>query len=66
MAVFGMSIVIIFALLSAFAPILPLYPYDEIILDHQNLPPTLTKSAGDLMKYDKMKNLFLLHGKMVD
>ena len=58
MAVFGMFVVIIYALLALFAGILPLYPYDEIILDHQELRPSLTKTAGELMLENKTKNLF--------
>lgn len=42
MAVIGMVTVIVYVLLSAFAPLLPLHPYDEIILDHQQLPPRFT------------------------
>ena len=58
MAVVGMVIVAIYALLSAFAPILPLYSYEEIILTHQNLGPSLNKSAGELMMENKKKELF--------
>lgn len=58
MAVLGMIIVIIYALLSAFAPLLPLHPYDEIILDHQNLEPSINKSAGELMMQNKKKDLY--------
>ncbi len=58
MAVLGMVIVIIYALLAAFAGLLPLYPYDEIILDHQNLRPSLTRTAGDLMMEQKLKDLY--------
>jgi oligopeptide transport system permease protein len=58
MALIGMVIVIIYALLSAFAPILPLHPYDEIILDHQNLQPSWNKTAGELMLLNKKKDLY--------
>ncbi len=58
MAVLGMVIVFIYAFLAIFASVLPLYPYDEIILDHQDLRPSLTKTAGELMLENKKKNLF--------
>ncbi len=58
MAVVGMVIVIVYAILSAIAPILPLHSYDEIILDHQNLGPSFNKSAGELMMENKKKDLF--------
>jgi oligopeptide transport system permease protein len=58
MAVIGMFVVIIYACLALSAPLLPIHPYDEIILDHQNLPPSWNKTAGDLMMKDKLNNLF--------
>jgi len=58
MAVLGMIIVILYALVSALAPILPLHPYDEIILDHQNLQPSWNTSAGELMMQNKKKELY--------
>ena len=63
MAVVGMFIVFLYALIAAIAPILPLYPYDEIILDHQNLPPSFNKSAGELMMESKKKDLYFLAWK---
>ena len=58
MAVLGLVVVIIYALLAACASLLPLYPYDEIILDHQNFRPSLTKNAGDLMMEAQLKDLY--------
>ena len=58
MAVLGMIIVIVYSLLAAFAMFLPIYAYDEIILDHQHLRPTLSKTAGDLMMETKLKDLY--------
>lgn len=58
MAVVGMVLVVIYSLLSLFAPLLPIYPYDEIILDHQNLPPSFTKTAGELLMKTKTQELY--------
>ncbi|MGI5910334.1 MAG: ABC transporter permease, partial [Sphaerochaetaceae bacterium] len=58
MAVIGMVVVIFYSLIAAFAGLLPIYPYDEIILDHQHLPPSLTKNAGELMRVKKMEDLY--------
>ena len=58
MAVFGMIIVIIYTLLASFASFLPIYPYDEIILDHQHLPPTLNTTAGELMMKTKLEEVY--------
>ena len=58
LAVLGGIIVIIYSLVAIFADFLPLYPYDEAIPDHKNLRPSLTRTAGDLMLEQEMKNLF--------
>ncbi len=58
MAVIGMIVVIIYSLLAAFAMFLPIYPYDQIILDHRHLPPSLTKNAGTLMMDARLKDLY--------
>ncbi|MFA6785210.1 MAG: ABC transporter permease, partial [Sphaerochaeta sp.] len=58
MAVIGMVVVIVYSLLAAFAMFLPIYPYDQIILDHQHLRPTFNKTAGDLMMETKLEDLY--------
>lgn len=58
MAVIGIVVVTIYTLLSAFAGLLPIYPYDEIILDHQHLPPSLTRDAGDLMMEKRLQDIY--------
>ena len=58
MAVIGMVVVILYSLLAAFAMFLPIHPYDQIILDHRHLPPSLSKSAGTLMMDARLKDLY--------
>ncbi len=58
MAVLGMVLVIIYALISGFASFLPIYSYDTIILDHQDLPPTFTKTSGDLARQKLKEDLY--------
>lgn len=58
MAVIGMVVVIFYALIALSASILPIYRYDEIILDHQNLPPSLTKTAGELMMKNRLQSVY--------
>ena len=58
MAVVGMIIVIVYSLLAATAMFLPIYPYDQIILDHQHLRPSLSKTAGDLMMETRLEDLY--------
>jgi len=58
MAVIGMVIVIVYALLALFASVLPIYPYDEIILEHQQLPPSFNTTAGELMMKTKKQELY--------
>ena len=49
MAMFGLIMVAFYAIMATLAPILPIYKYDRQVLDHQYLPPSLTKTAGELM-----------------
>lgn len=58
MAVIGMIIVILYSILAATAPLLPIYPYDQIILDHQHLRPSFTRNAGDIMVENRAKDLY--------
>ncbi len=48
MAMAGLVVVILYVLVCLLAPILPLHDYTKIITDHQYLPPSLTKTAGEL------------------
>lgn len=57
-AVVGMCVVIIYALISLCAGILPIYSYEEIIIDHQYLPPSLTRTAGELMMKRQLSELY--------
>jgi len=54
MAIGGLFVVLFYILIAslAFIPGFPIHSYDKIILDHQHLPPSLTKTAGDLL-YEK-------------
>jgi oligopeptide transport system permease protein len=49
MAIYGLTLVTFYSLLSLLAPILPIYSYKHQVLDHQYLPPSLTKTAGELL-----------------
>ncbi|MFP4153367.1 MAG: ABC transporter permease [Alkalispirochaeta sp.] len=48
MAMAGLVIVIVYALLSITAPILPIHSFRYQISEHRDLPPSLTKTAGEL------------------
>lgn len=56
MAIIGMWIVITYCLISLFAPILPIYPFEEQVLEHTNLPPSF-KPAGEVMIQQREKYL---------
>lgn len=58
MAVISVIIVSIYILLAIAAPILPIYPYDEIILDHQHLKPSFTKNAGELLLEKRLADIY--------
>ena len=49
MAMVGMVVVAIYAVISLSAPILPIHSYRYQVLEHQYLPPSLTKIAGELL-----------------
>ena len=57
MAIAGMVVVILYVIISLSAPILPIYSYKKQVLDHQFLPASLTKNAGQLM-YEKKEKFF--------
>ena len=58
MAVIGLVVVIVYSILAASAGILPIYPYEESVLEHQNLRPTFTKTSGELMYEQKLKETY--------
>lgn len=54
MAIISLWIVLAYCLIALFAPILPIYPYEEQVLDHTNLPPSF-KPAGEVMIQQREK-----------
>ncbi len=58
MAIIGLVVVCIYALVAALAGVLPLYPYYEQVIDHKQLQPSLTKTAGDLMMDKQMQDIY--------
>lgn len=66
MAVASLIVVIVYAFLSLFAPFLPIYSHTKIILEHQNLRPSLTQTAGELMYEKKEKELYAIAAKRAD
>ena len=55
MAIVGLTLVMLYSLLSLLAPILPIHSYKHQVLDHQYFPPSLTKTAGELL-YEKKEH----------
>jgi oligopeptide transport system permease protein len=49
MAMVGMVVVAVYAIISLSAPLLPIHSYSYQVLEHQYMPPSLTKTAGDIM-----------------
>ena len=54
MAIISLWVVLAYCLIALFAPILPIYPYEEQILEHTNLPPSF-KPAGEVMIQQREK-----------
>jgi len=48
MAFVGLIIVCLYFLISFLIPVLPIYPYEEQVIAHQNLPPSF-RPAGEVM-----------------
>jgi oligopeptide transport system permease protein len=55
MAIIGLVVVSLYAIISLAAPILPIHSYKYQVLDHQYLPPSVTKTAGELY-YNRIEN----------
>ncbi len=62
MAVAGLFLFGLYALIALLAPILPIYSYKHQVLEHQYLPPSLTKTAGQLL-YEKQEKALLATAK---
>jgi oligopeptide transport system permease protein len=52
LAMVGLVVVVLYALISLLAPILPIHSYRLQVPSHAHLPPSLTKTAGELW-YEK-------------
>ncbi len=63
MAVAGGVIVTLYVLVALAAPLLPMHLYTKIIVDHQNLPPSLTKNAGELLYAKTERQLLAVAGR---
>jgi oligopeptide transport system permease protein len=49
LAMIGLVIVIIYSIVALTASILPIYSYKRQVIEHQYLPPSLTRTAGEMM-----------------
>lgn len=58
MATAGLIIIIFYAIISFSAGILPIHSYKVQVLDHQFLPPSISKNAGQLM-IERKESVFL-------
>jgi oligopeptide transport system permease protein len=63
MAMFGLVVVVLYALVCLLATVLPIHSYKFQVLDHQYLPPSLTKTAGQLMIEREEKLALAMAGK---
>ncbi|MFW5712516.1 MAG: ABC transporter permease subunit [Spirochaetota bacterium] len=63
MAIAGLVVVLIYALLSILAPVLPIYSYKEQQMSHIHLPPSFSQTAGEQMIERKITELSTLAAK---
>ncbi len=59
MAMFGLVVVVVYTLVSLTAPILPIHSFRQQVLEHRDLPPSFTKTAGELW-YERERDYMLL------
>lgn len=62
LAMFGLVMVIIYSVIALSASILPIYSYKRQVIEHQYLPPSLTKTAGELL-LEKEREMMLALAK---
>ncbi len=62
-AIAGLVIVLLYALVSLLAPILPIYSYKEQQMSHIHLPPSFARTAGEQMLERKITELSTLAAK---
>ena len=62
-AVVGLVLVVLYIIVAALAPVLPIYSYKQQVLDHQYMPPSLTKNAGQIL-YEKQERLLMTAAKV--
>ncbi|OHD73480.1 MAG: peptide ABC transporter permease, partial [Spirochaetes bacterium RBG_13_68_11] len=58
MAVIGLVLVVLYIIVATLAPVLPIYSYKQQVLNHQYLPPSLTRNAGQIL-YEKQERLLM-------
>jgi oligopeptide transport system permease protein len=58
MALAGLTMFILYVLVALLTPLLPIYTYKQQVLNHQYLPPSLKKNAGQLL-YEKNERLLM-------
>ncbi|MBA7533214.1 Oligopeptide transport system permease protein OppC [subsurface metagenome] len=63
MAIIGLVVVSLYGIISLAAPILPIHSYKYQVLDHQYLPPSIAKTAGELYYNRIEKQLTALAAK---
>ena len=64
MAMFGLIMVVIYAIITLSAPILPIHSYKRQVNEHDNLPPSLTKNSGQLLYEREEKRITALSKKL--
>ncbi len=62
-AIAGLVIVLLYAIVSLLAPVLPIYSYKEQQMSHIHLPPTFSETAGEQMIERKITELSTLAAK---
>lgn len=65
MALTGLWVTLAYLLISLAAPVLPIYPYEEQVISHQNLPPSF-RASGEIMLERNEKYMYRIATKLTN
>ena len=62
LALVGLEVIAFYVIVAGLAAVLPIHSYKQQVIDHDHLPPSFTKTAGQLL-YERREGLLLAAAK---
>jgi oligopeptide transport system permease protein len=62
LALVGLEVIAFYVIVAGLATVLPIHSYKQQVIDHDHLPPSFTKTAGQLL-YERREGLLLAAAK---